>query len=583
MADSPLRIKHYSFISGVINEILSIEKELITSDGEKFNDFICPALFDQQYNVRFMIERYLYLTAYIKFSKINLDHGEMDDYVNSISMEEYKLSSSESKCFIKNRIDFYFRELEILSKAKYPYAGILIRSLYNPSNKDVSGDFNSMLEKNFVAGMYLLGIINKTFKNEFNCYINSDDGKSTSKDNKSEALSFYQTGINFEKSGEYEEALDNFFKAKSLDKTLQGLSAHILISRFWTGEFEIEDEYESLFDSFSIEIKNNPKIIELFESRAWLCYHILNNVENLNETKYMFYKSQSESDFSVCISSDPNNTKFYGSRSLLFRHTKEFSKALQDINKAIDLAPEYSRHYKDRADIFKSIGKLKDSLIDIETAISLCKEERWSQEYKKLKESIIISIRESITKKEIKSHFESISNSTQLQPGAIIIMYERDLTKGNTVIEYQISKINQNIITVQKMAINGEPLKVKQRVVTTFKFEDFVNNKSSILIDETNDKDDWPKTLPDAIKQLLEIYDEAELNSISQMSWSEFQMKYFTYGGVDQWLRNNFGLWRGNYDLLLDSKIDKIDADNASISILYHFWEYVVDIIRPKK
>jgi hypothetical protein len=162
-------------------------------------------------------------------------------------------------------------------------------------------------------------------------------------------------------------------------------------------------------------------------------------------------------------------------------------------------------------------------------------------------------------------------------------MYQRDTTQNHAVTAYQISKIDHKNITVQKMAVNGEPLKVEQRIVTTFKFEDLVNNKSSLLIDETNDKDDWPKTLPDAIKQLLEIYDESELDSISRMSWSEFQMKYFlTYGGLDQWVRNNFGLWRGNYDLLLDSKIDKIDADNASISILYHFWEYVVDNIKPK-
>jgi tetratricopeptide (TPR) repeat protein len=582
-SNSPAEIKHYSFMSGVINEILALEKNLITVEKTtKLNNFSCLDLYDNKAHVRFMIERYLYLSALLKYHKQSIDLSEMNKYVTIISMEEYKQSNVDTLIFFKERIELYYIELEMLKKLEHPHPGKIAWCLYHPSNTKVSNDTNSMFESNFIASVYLLEIINETFKKEYLAYSNQAQMSFVNNPATNEALSQYENGIVLMKKGDYEEALDSFFKAKSINNNIEGLTAYILISKFWDAEFEIEDEYETLFVSFSNEIKKNPKLIELFEARAWLSYNILNNVEDLDESKYVFYKTQSESDFSVCISLDPNNNKYYGSRSLLFRCTKEFSKALQDINKAIDLAPESSRHYKDRADIYQNIGRLADCLNDIDTAISLCKEERWLLEYKNLKENLKALLKESKTKREIKSRFETISKSTQLQQDEIIMMYERDATHGNAVTAYQILKIDQFNVRVKKMAINGEPLKVEQRLVTNFKFEDFVNNKSSLLIDETNDKDGWPKTLPDAIKQLLEIYDDASLNHISQMSWSEFQMEYFMIGGLDLWVRNNFGLWRGNYDLLLDSKIDKIDPDNASVSILYHFWEYVVDNIKPK-
>jgi tetratricopeptide (TPR) repeat protein len=176
------------------------------------------------------------------------------------------------------------------------------------------------------------------------------------------------------------------------------LNAYILVSRFSSGEFDIENEYEVLFDSFTKEINKNLGIIELFEARAWLCYDILDYFPDLDKSKYLFYKTQSESDFSFCISLKPNNIEYYRSRALLFRDTKDFSKALQDINKAIDLSPRYSRNYKDRADILKSMGKLKDSLNDIQTAISLCEDNRWLREYQKIA-SQIIAMMEPLNKK----------------------------------------------------------------------------------------------------------------------------------------------------------------------------------------
>lgn len=577
---TPLDVKHYRFMSGVINEILAIEKEFITIEKTKLNNFSCPSLFDDRAHIKFMIERYLYFSALLQYHKLEFDLSEMNKYVISISIDEYKQSSLDTQRFFNDRIELYCLELEMLKELKHPHPGKIVWCLYNPSNKEVSSDTNSMFESNFVAGLQLLGLINEAFKDRYLSYISQPQTISNSDIDSGEALSLYKKGVALLKVGEYEEALDLFFKAKSINKDIEGLTAHILISRFWSSEFEIEYEYETLFDSFSTEIKNNPKIIDLFESRAWLCYHIIHSVEDLEKSKYAFYKTQSESDFSVCISIDPKNMMYYGGRSLLFSSTKEFSKALQDINIAIDLAPDNSRSYKERADIYKGLGRLKDSLRDIETAISLSKEEVSGRHYKRIKESLVVAIRESLFKKEIKSQYESITFSTNLQPGQIVLTYQRDPTQNHDVTAHQITKVDNKVVTAQRMAVNGVPLKVEQRIVSIFKVEDLVQNRSSLLIDEANDKDDWPKTLSEAIKMLLEMYTDTELSDISQMSWSKFQMD-FVFSGLDQWVRNYFGLWRGNYDLLLDSMIDKVDPDNTSIYILYHFWEYVADNFNP--
>ena len=270
-------ILHYEFMSGVINEILEYEKQEIPKIKSPFGNFNCPVFIENNFHVKLMIERYLYLSSLIKHLGLKIDLTEMDKYVNSISKEEYKLAGSDSKKFMNLRKEFYSRELDMLKKFKNPHPGKIIWSLYNPSPTERTNDVNSMFEPDIIAGLHMMGIINQTFIAEFKNYSNFNkiESKKTSSD---ESLSYFQNGLALEKKGEYEEALDWYYKAKAIRTDIIGLSAHILISKFWSAEFELEDEFESLFDSFSEEIKKNPTMIKLYETRAWLCYHILVNI-----------------------------------------------------------------------------------------------------------------------------------------------------------------------------------------------------------------------------------------------------------------------------------------------------------------
>lgn len=572
---NPREIDHYDFISGVINEILEFEKEEIQKVKSNLSNFKCPILFENNSHIKLMIERYLYLSSLIKHFALEINLSEMDKYVNSMSIEEYELTASDSLKFFEERKAFYSRELEMLSKFKHPHPGKIVWSLYNPSTKERTNDVNSMFEPDIIGGFQMLGVINETFKAEFKNYSSSKkvEKKEPPKD---EALPYYLNGLSQEKEGEYEEALDSYYKAKAIKKDINGLSAHILISKFWLAEFELEDEYESLFDSFSKEIKNNPTMIELYETRAWLCYHILGNILELEERQRTFYGQQCEIDFSFCISKDPNNMKYYGSRSLFYSEIHEYNKALNDLNKAIELDPTKSRHFKERALIYRELRQLNSALLDIDKAISLCEDERWEREYLNLRDSLLQDLNEHKKEKKIDSQILKISVSTKLKINDIISSFEAPNEKKGDYIEYMICSIEGNIIALKKMAVNGEPLKTTLREVIKLSFESLIEKKFNLIADKTNDSVEWPRNLNDAVKELVKIYDDKELQHISNLTWSEFQTEYNTVGGLDQWVRNYFGLWRGNYDLMLDTKIEKINADNASLSILYHFWEFVV-------
>lgn len=177
----------------------------------------------------------------------------------------------------------------------------------------------------------------------------------------------------------------------------------------------------------------------------------------------------------------------------------------------------------------------------------------------------------------INSYWKKVSFDTVLIINDLLYTWEIVNGKKTIKIEYIVFNINQDKIILQKMAVNWKVLLKDQRVLYEYSIKTLIENEFIYLYNEIDNKMNWPKTLDKAIQKLCELHDDEQLNSISHLSWNEFYNKDIdTLGGLSRWIRNNFGLWEGNFDLLLDCKIDDIDADNASISILYHFWEYVV-------
>jgi hypothetical protein len=94
------------------------------------------------------------------------------------------------------------------------------------------------------------------------------------------------------------------------------------------------------------------------------------------------------------------------------------------------------------------------------------------------------------------------------------------------------------------------------------------------MTDDTDDYDDIDDstTVEAAVERLLELMPDADKTNIAAMAEGDLVTLHF---GLGQWIRNNFGLWRDNPELLLAT--GKTDADEASGVIVRAFWQRLRD------
>ena len=71
------------------------------------------------------------------------------------------------------------------------------------------------------------------------------------------------------------------------------------------------------------------------------------------------------------------------------------------------------------------------------------------------------------------------------------------------------------------------------------------------------------------------LYNDVELQQMCKLEWKEFDSNFNGFGGLSMWIRNYFGLNRGNFDLALDCNIDNPTPDDVSAIIVYYFWEFL--------
>jgi tetratricopeptide (TPR) repeat protein len=73
----------------------------------------------------------------------------------------------------------------------------------------------------------------------------------------------------------------------------------------------------------------------------------------------------------IAISYNPKNVKAYVERTYLHRHQGNYTLALADCNKGIDIAPYYARAYVSRGQTLYYLGDYRKALDDWATAIRL--------------------------------------------------------------------------------------------------------------------------------------------------------------------------------------------------------------------
>ena len=83
-----------------------------------------------------------------------------------------------------------------------------------------------------------------------------------------------------------------------------------------------------------------------------------------------------------------------------------------------------------------------------------------------------------------------------------------------------------------------------------------------------------PRTVDEAVERVLAKLSDSEKESISIMDEGELHQLHFSLG---IWIRNNFGLWQGNKELLRSCGSEDMHEDDASAIIIKAVWKRLKD------
>ncbi|MEX1013830.1 MAG: DUF6794 domain-containing protein [Candidatus Paceibacterota bacterium] len=174
---------------------------------------------------------------------------------------------------------------------------------------------------------------------------------------------------------------------------------------------------------------------------------------------------------------------------------------------------------------------------------------------------------------QIDAKWVPITNETTLHENDLINCWEV-IDEEKCLVVYRVlgpkSKYFEGMIPIREMSRAGKVLTKNERMTASVPFDHFIKNKSSLLVDKSYDQMNWPKSLNEAVSKLRSQFTEKQLLEIQQLSKEEFELRYL---GVGSWIRNQFGLWRGNFNLLLDCDELNPEPDNVSNVILEKLWE----------
>ncbi len=85
---------------------------------------------------------------------------------------------------------------------------------------------------------------------------------------------------------------------------------------------------------------------------------------------HYFAKQYSEAieDLTKAIEIDPDNYRVYDLRGSAYKSLKQFDRALSDYNRALEINPQFDNAYRNRAHVFRHINLLHSATADFNTA-----------------------------------------------------------------------------------------------------------------------------------------------------------------------------------------------------------------------
>lgn len=163
---------------------------------------------------------------------------------------------------------------------------------------------------------------------------------------------YYNKGLDYVASKDFEKAIDEFKKAIELDPNYA--EAYYQLGVIYGNSDDLQQAFSLL--NKAIEIK--PDLADAYYSRAL----VHGKTDDFD---------QAITDFNKAIELDPNYELAYFYRGVAYRELGNFKKALLDFDKVIELNPNSVQGYFDRGVTHFNMGATEKALPDFDKAIEL--------------------------------------------------------------------------------------------------------------------------------------------------------------------------------------------------------------------
>jgi len=226
----------------------------------------------------------------------------------------------------------------------------------------------------------------------------------------------FNDGNSAYKLGQYQQALDHYDKAISLDETFE---------QAYYGKgltFNKLRKYPNAISAFQSAVDRNPAYIAAYRQLG-ATYRQISQIDKAIEV------------YTEAIQNDPRAAKiFYSLGAIYLDKKKDYKKASENFRKATQLDPVYDRAFSSLGVSLIELGKLDQAIMALENALAVTKKKRWEGPHYRL---AVAYNKKSAHSKAKAAAIEALNNKKNYAPAA----YEagkacKELGQFNEAIKY---------------------------------------------------------------------------------------------------------------------------------------------------
>ncbi|MCI0449000.1 MAG: hypothetical protein L0Y79_04325 [Chlorobi bacterium] len=170
--------------------------------------------------------------------------------------------------------------------------------------------------------------------------------------------------------------------------------------------------------------------------------------------------------------------------------------------------------------------------------------------------------------------WHKITSVTKFYDNEILRLVKRDQEYFYKYVGGATSPGYIQLLEIDELYENGSYFIKGTPCIFDIKKSSLLKDGFEILKDDLRDTNTWPRTLDDAVKILEAEFGEKEIEKIKNLNYEEFEFQYLDLG---QYIRNRFGLWAGNKDLITNIGCKSKSPDDISEIIIKEFYNYIIN------